>query len=185
MKKSLLFILLFCLPYVYGQQESDQITKVEIVKDSSLEAVSPLGTHELRLNALSLLTVADLNIFYERIIDESSSYGISTFISLGEPDPVLRRAFALNPYYRFYFLNREDYGTKGFFIEPFASFASVDGNNSSNSFEVSIGMSLGKKWINRNGFSFETYIGIGRYLTDSPTPENFHVPIGIAIGKRF
>ena len=89
------------------------------------------------------------------------------------------RRFALNTYYRFYFYNTKEYGARGFFVEGFSSFASLE----SESLQVSLGMTIGRKLVNTNGFSFELYVGLSRYITESKNEVYF--PIGIAIGKRF
>ncbi len=178
MKKIFLFTLILCLGYkVHSQDEN--IQKIQIVKDSSFETAYPKGENEIRLNALSFLAEEDLNIFYERILNKSSSLGISMFINAGDGSMLTDRKFAINPYYRFYFYNSKEYGARGFFIEGFSSFASVENE----SLQVSLGMTIGQKWVNTNGFSFELFVGLARYITD--TAFEGHAPIGIAIGKRF
>jgi hypothetical protein len=178
MKKIFLFTILVCFGHIaHGQEEN--IQKVQIVKDSSLEAAFPKGKNEIRLNALSFLVVEDLNIFYERILNKSNSIGLSMFINEGEEDILTERRFAINPYYRFYFYNSKEYGARGVFVEGFSSFASVKNE----SLQVSLGMTIGQKWVTTNGFSFELFVGLARYITD--TTLEAHAPIGIAIGKRF
>ena len=197
MKKLLLFIPIFFMlaamnaqeeevpavpevPSVSETKEEEKVIKVEIVNDSSLEAASPKGENELRINALSFLTVSDINIFYEKILNRSSSFGLSMFINGGDDDnDITDRKFAINPYYRFYFYNSKEYGARGFFVEGFSSFASLE----SESLQVSLGMTIGQKWVNTNGFSFELFLGLSRYITGSDN--GLHVPAGIAIGKRF
>jgi hypothetical protein len=178
MKKVFLFTILVCFGHItHGQEEN--IQKVQIVKDSSSEAAFPKGNNEIRLNALSFLVVEDLNIFYERILNKSNSIGLSMFINAGEEDILTDRKFAINPYYRFYFYNSKEYGARGFFVEGFSSFASVKNE----SLQVSLGMTIGQKWVTTKGFSFELFVGLARYITD--TSLEAHAPIGIAIGKRF
>ena len=60
-----------------------------------------------------------------------------------------------------------------------SSFASLE----SESLQVSLGMSIGQKWVNTHGFSFELFLGLSRYITDSDN--ELYVPAGVAIGKRF
>ena len=168
------------VPSVSETKEEEKIIKVEIVNDSSLDAAFPTGKNELRINALSFLAATDINIFYERILNRSSSYGLSMFINAGGDTLELTdRRFALNTYYRFYFYNTKEYGARGFFVEGFSSFASLE----SESLQVSLGMTIGTKRINTKGFSFELFAGLSRYITG--TDYEFHVPVGIAIGKRF
>ena len=178
MKKIFLFSILVCFGHVvHGQEESVQ--KVQIVKDSSLEAAFPKGKNEIRINALSFIAVQDFNIFYERILNKSSSLGLSMFINGGDEDILTARKFAVNPYYRFYFYNSKEYGARGFFGEVFSSFASVENK----SLQVSLGLTIGQKWVTTSGISFELFVGTARYITDNSL--ELHAPLGIAIGKRF
>jgi hypothetical protein len=178
MKKIFLFSILLCFGHiVHGQEESVQ--KVQIVKDSSLEAAFPKGKNEIRINALSFLVEEDLNIFYERILSKASSLGLSMFINAGNETDLTHRKFAINPYYRFYFYNSKEYGARGFFGEVFSSFASVENE----SLQVSLGLTIGQKWVTTDGFSFELFVGTARYITE--TDLEIHAPVGIAIGKRF
>ena len=168
------------VPSISENKEEEKVIKVEVVNDSSLDAAYPKGGNELRVNALSFLTVTDINIFYEKILNRSSSFGLSMFVNGGdELIEITDRKFALNPYYRFYFYNTKEYGARGFFVEGFSSFASLE----SESLQVSLGMTIGTKRINTKGFSFELFAGLSRYITG--TDYEFHVPVGIAIGKRF
>ncbi|MDG1822306.1 MAG: DUF3575 domain-containing protein [Flavobacteriaceae bacterium] len=197
MKQFLLyFFILFLFLGVYAQEETydEEVTKVEIVKDSSFDYADSYGSHEIRLNALDLVVHPAIHIYYERIVDSSNGYGVSVFANFGDNEATYQN-FAVTPYYRFYFLNRKDFGASGLFIEVFSSFASVNFdeyyyNNSERSddeFQFSMGVGIGKKWVNRNGFSFEVSAGFGRYFTKSDSgyePEG-HGRIGLAIGKRF
>ena len=168
------------VPAINNDKEDEKVIKVEIVNDSSLDAAFPKGKNELRINALSLIARGDINIFYERISNRSSSFGVSMFINGGDEFiEITDRKFALNPYYRFYFYNTKEYGARGFFFEGFSSFASLE----SESVQVSIGMTIGTKRINTQGLSFELFAGLSRYITG--TNNEFHFPLGIAIGKRF
>ena len=168
------------VPSISEDKEEEKVIKVEVVNDSSFDAAYPKGENELRINALSFLTVSDINIFYEKILNRSSSFGLSMFINGGDDvGDITERKFAINPYYRFYFFNSKEYGARGFFVEGFSSFASLE----SESLQVSLGMTIGQKWVNTNGFSFELFLGLSRYITGSDN--ELHVPAGIAIGKRF
>jgi hypothetical protein len=168
------------IPAISEDKEEEEVIKVEIVNNSSLDAAFPMGENELRINALSLLVATDINIFYERILNRSSSYGLSIFINGGDDDiDITDRKFAINPYYRFYFYNSKEYGARGTFIEAFSSFASLE----SESLQVSLGMTIGRKLINTRGFSFELFLGLSRYITGSDN--GVYIPIGIALGKRF
>ena len=190
------FVILFSFLGIYAQEETygDEVTKVEIVKDSSIGYAESFGKHEVRLNALDLILHPALHVYYERIVDASNGYGVSVFANFGDNEATYQN-FAVTPYYRFYFLNRKDFGASGLFVEVFSSFASVNFDEyhydnsirSDDEFQFSMGVGLGKKWVNRNGFSFEVFAGFGRYMTksDSDHAPDGHGRLALAIGKRF
>ena len=197
MKKPLYYVLFLIGCFgAYAQQDDDGVTKVEIVKDSSDEYADAFGSHEIRLNALDLVLHPAVHVYYERVVDESNGYGVSLFANFGDDDTTYQN-FAVTPYYRFYFLNRKDYGANGLFVEVFSSFSSVNfydywydsQTKDKDEFQFSMGIALGKKWVNRNGFSFEAFVGVGRYFinrkTDNYGHPEAHGRVGLAIGKRF
>lgn len=198
-------ICLFLLTTLTAQeQEDEKVIKVEIVKNSSFEAADSFGNNELRVNFFDLLVLPGFHGYYERIIDENSSYGTGLFINFSDnlSSDIVQRRFAISPYYRLYFLNRRDYGAKGLFVELFSSFASAkdmgdndlydvyydDFDDRDNIFRVSVGATIGRKWITRSGYTFEPFIGIGRYLdsqdSNGGNPEA-HLRLGFSIGKRY
>lgn len=191
-KHVLIFIFLLGIFPVFAQENGEEITKVEIVKDSSTEYSEAYGKHEIRINALDLVAHPAIHIYYERVVDESNGYGVSGLVNFGDHDATYQN-FAITPYYRFYFLNRKDFGASGLFVEVFSSFSSVDfdenSSTQSNEFQFSMGIGLGKKWVNRNGFTFEAFLGLGRYFINNKNQNNYqpeaHGRFGLSIGKRF
>ena len=175
---------------LYAQEENEPITKVEIVKDSSKEYADAFGEHEIRLNSLDLVVHPALHVYYERIVNESNGYGVSLFANFGDDDTTYQE-LVLTPYYRFYFLNRKDFGASGMFVEVFSSFASANFQRydrrlkDEGGFQFSMGIAFGKKWVNRNGFSFEVFAGVGRYFSNKDGIPDAHGRFGLAIGKRF
>jgi hypothetical protein len=175
---------------LYAQEENEPITKVEIVKNSSKEYADAFGEHEIRLNSLDLVVHPALHLYYERIVNESNGYGVSLFANFGD-DETTYQDFALTPYYRFYFLDRKDFGASGMFVEIFSSFASANFHRydrrlkDESEFQFSMGIALGKKWVNRNGVSFEAFAGVGRYFSNEEGVPDAHGRFGLAIGKRF
>ena len=191
-----LFIISFILLGMFCSraQEEEEISKVEVI--NLIKEVDFSEKNEIRLNALDLIVHPSLSLSYERLLNHTNGYGLSVFANFGDDDTTYQN-FNVTPYYRFYFLNRKDYGASGLFVEVFSSFSSVnfhnywygDGNKNENEFQFSMGVGLGKKWVNRNRFSFETFVGVGRYFIDRDT-DNYSHPdahgrFGIAIGKRF
>ncbi len=170
---------------VFAQDEPYQ---VEIVKDSFYEDAKTNGNHEIRLNGLDLLISPAINLSYERILNPSSGFGARVFVDFG--DDVFDEDFYVSPYYRFYFLNRKDFGATGLFAEVFSHFASgrndnfIGSTNDDKFFDISLGLAVGKKWVNNNGFTFELGIGVGRYLLDNSATDA-HANLNVSIGKRF
>tara|TARA_B100001094_G_scaffold228079_1_gene222619 strand:+ start:2950 stop:3168 length:219 start_codon:yes stop_codon:yes gene_type:complete len=58
------------------------------------------------------------------------------------------------------------------------------------SFDIAPGLAVGRKWINRNGFSFELLFGVGRNLLIG-SDQNWEtrtagtLRMGVSVGKRF
>ena len=222
MKRTLLFIPIFFVlaamkaqeqevpavpevPSTTQEQEEEKVIKVEIVKNSSFEAADSFGNNEFRVNFFDLLFLPGFHGYYEKIIDENSSYGTGLFINFSDnlsSDIVYQRRFAISPYYRLYFLNRRDYGAKGLFVEVFSSFASAnymddddlydvsddDFDDRNNIFRFSVGATIGRKWITRSGYTFEPFVGVGRYLdSHSSIGSNpgVHFRLGFSIGRSY
>ena len=179
----------------------DKIQQVEVVKtDTQIEEFSKqIGTKEFKLDFLDLLVFPALSVGYEKINDSSTAFGTTLFINLGGEDSGWNDNLAITPYYRFYFLQSEDYGGYGVFAEVFTKFAFGDAevyNDISNTsvdenyFDMALGLAVGRKWINRKGFTLETLFGVGRNLffdeeSDSGDRSAASARFNISIGKRF
>ena len=179
----------------------DKIQQVEIVKtDTQIEEFSKqIGTKEFKLDFLDLLVFPALSVGYEKINDSSTAFGTTLFINLGGEDSDWNDNLAITPYYRFYFLQSEDYGGYGVFAEVFTKFAFGDAEiynltsstyNKENYFDIALGLAVGRKWINRKGFTLETLFGVGRNLffdeeSDSGDRSAASARLNISIGKRF
>jgi hypothetical protein len=192
--KSRFILILLLSPWVvfqaYGQNS--------LPSDVATTPSSDLSQTELRINALTLLVGPALDISYEHVLSESSGLGGSLLLNFGG-DNYGSQKFALSPFYRFYFFDQKDYGARGLFVEGFSSLALVepytewvelrDGSfveqDRGNQFQWSIGFAAGRKWINQKGFSFEIFLGVGRYLLSTATTDEVHPRIGASFGKRF
>ena len=186
------------VPSISEDKEEEKVIKVEIVKNSSFESPEVLGEREIKLVVTDILFVPGLHGYYEKIVDENSSFGFGVLTALDDSVVGVNRRFAFSPFYRLYFLNRQDFGAQGTFVELFSSFASVKNfefddlfigsNDDSTVFRFSLGATLGKKWVTRNGYTYETFIGAGRYLDNKDeigdNPQT-HIKLGLSIGKRF
>jgi hypothetical protein len=176
----------------------DKIQQVEVVEtDTQIQNFSTeIGQNELRFDFLSLLAYDSFSATYERMNDTSTAYGVSMLINFGD-DNDLNDNFAVTPYFRIYFLESEDYGGYGFFAEVFSKFAfgesefyrEQSGNyTEDNYFDVALGVALGRKWINRKGYSFEILIGLGKNLLYDNDQLDRNETMGrfsASIGKRF
>lgn len=194
-----LIILFFIITLTSYSQ--DKIQQVEVVKtDTQIEKFSKqIGKKEFKLDFLDLIVFPALSLGYEKINDSSTAFGTTLFINLGGEDSDWNDNLAITPYYRFYFLQSEDYGGYGVFAEVFTKFAFGDADiynelsftyNKENYFDMALGLAVGRKWINRKGFTLETLFGVGRNLffdeeSDSGDRSAASARLNISIGKRF
>ncbi len=201
-----IFLILFIVPTILMSQNNTN--EVIVIKsDKQIEEfTSSLGQYELRVDFLDFLIFPALTVGFEKINNSTSGYGATLFLNLGGEDTigdVYSDKLALTPYYRFYFLQSEDFCGHGMFAEIFAKFSSgkykkfndfYDQNPSNKTlsyFDVAPGLAVGRKWINRKGFTFELLFGVGRNLLNSESDENNSsrsagtIRAGVSIGKRF
>ena len=169
-------IILFLIPLVSFSQE--KVQKVEVVKsDTQIEEfTSSLGKNEIRVDFLDLLAVPALTIAYEKSNNSNSGFGATLFINLDDGNSLVDDPIILTPYYRFYFLQTEDFGGNGIFAEIFTQLSSS---------KIAPGLAIGKKWINRKGFTLELLAGVGRNLTPDGDNDEAVARLGVSIGKRF
>jgi len=183
MKRAVIILLL--IPLISFSQE--KIEKVEVIKsDTQIEELtSSLGNNEIRVDFLDLLIFPALTIAYEKSNNPYSGFGSTLFINLageGDVGDDYNDKFLLTPYYRFYFLQSKDFGGYGIFAEIFTQFTSG---------KIAPGLAVGRKWINRNGFTFELLAGFGRNLLYDSDDDKYNdrsegvARLGISIGKRF
>lgn len=171
MKK--LFLLVFCC--LISQQIFSQESNNADDKKSEPKSIFE-RKNELRLGAIKMLAGPIFEGTYERVISSNSGYGISLLANFDKSNDYIED-YSLTPFYRMYFQTFEDYGAKGFFVEGFVSlyagenyefrFNENSGFNeefSEDFVDTSIGITLGKKWINSSGFVFEIRAGAGRNL---------------------
>ena len=139
------------------------------------------GVNEVRLDGLKLLAGPILEGTYEYVKNKNSGLGISMLVNLDSNNDY-PEDFSITPFYRMYFVNRRDYGANGFFVEGFGKLAT--GNNGEEFTDFSLGMSLGKKWVNSSGFVFEVLAGVSRTLNSNNGYEAYP-RIGLFVGYRF
>jgi len=198
---------------------SQDVQQVEVLKNDKqvTELFDEIGDSEIKLDVIDFLTQPALNIGYEIINDSYSSYGAEVFLNFNDNN--LSRSwsekFSLNPFYRFYFLNKTDFGGEGYFAEVFIKFANIEYDRNTyfydpmpnepystteeiKAWDIAPGVGVGRKWVNKKGWTFEYMLGFGRYLftnsgNDNPDSDyevDDYRPEatfkgGISIGKRF
>jgi hypothetical protein len=177
MKKSIVLLLMFGLTSTaYSQEKTDQTIK----------------KNEIKLDAFDLAFFSALDIGYENLFREEMSFGISMFINFKASETYYEK-FALTPFYRFYFFNNQEKGSKGHYIEVFSKFASgtnkeLEYYNNTNLeddyFDVNLGISVGKKWISNSGFVLEVSFGGGRNLGFSKSSPDYAFRGGVSLGYR-
>jgi hypothetical protein len=182
MKKSLLVVLMLCTVFSINAQNDNDNEKTNIFDRN----------HEVRLGALKLLSGGIIEGSYEYVLDSNQGFGAHVLINLDSGNDYFEN-LSLTPYYRMYFQTNEDYGAKGFFVEGFTSFFTTsfnledslfDENENKDVFDISIGLALGKKWINTAGFVFEIKLGAGRNLLGNADSDAL-LKGGFYIGYRF
>ena len=215
MRYSLVLIYILCFNHMFSQD----VQQVEVLKNDKqvTELFDEIGDSEIKLDVIDFLTQPALNIGYEIINDSYSSYGAEVFLNFNDNN--LSRSwsekFSLNPFYRFYFLNKTDFGGEGYFAEVFIKFANIEYDRNTyfydpmpnepystteeiKSWDIAPGVGVGRKWVNKKGWTFEYMLGFGRYLFASSRNNNpdsdYEVDDyrpeatfkgGISIGKRF
>ena len=163
MKNLLTLLFIFSLTS-YSQ---NNVQQVEVVKtDTQIEEFSKqIGTEEFKLDFLDLLVFPALSVGYEKINDSSTAFGTTLFINLGGEDSDWNDNLAITPYYRFYFLQSEDYGGYGVFAEVFTKFAFGDAEITS--VRMSLAMEQFMNSIISNQSKYDKYLDGQATLTES------------------
>ena len=163
--------------------------------------------YELKLNAFNLIVGAAIDISYERLIDENSSYGVAVFYNFSDyanSDITLPKKFSVTPYYRWFF--SEYKYAQGFFIEGFGMlntyqdfYYSYDYNDYNSNYgkietqtSFALGISVGGKFVIKEGFTAEVLAGVGRNLIKGESHDGYYDyqneiigRFGISLGYRF
>ena len=177
MKKIILFFSLF-MGGIFFAQVNTEIENPEFPQDIQKK-------YELKINALTLLVAKWIDVSYESLINEESSFGVSVALNTDSTETDLK--YSLTPYYRRYFSNKF---ARGFFVEGFGMLFSAKDTDlfgfGSQQFEtgVAMGISIGGKFVSKQGFTTELLLGFGRNLSDDNHNDSIG-RIGISFGYRF
>ncbi|MDC0177873.1 DUF3575 domain-containing protein [Polaribacter sp.] len=183
-KYTLLFLLL--VSAIIIAQEKEEKNPQDINKKQ-----------EVKINAFGLLAFEWIDVSYEYLINEESSFGIGLLLGLDNNTNLDEyRKFSLAPYYRRYFSNKF---ARGFFVEGFGMLHTYDrenynyydfnGNhtvdNNETKTEFAVGISVGGKFISKRGFTTEIYLGLGRNLAGDSKSLEAVGRGGVSLGYRF
>ncbi len=173
-------------------------TAQEVRSDMDKEAPISIENraNELKVGAVKLLAGPILDLEYERILSKFTSYGGNIVVQL-EKNTYLYD-FSISPFFRMYFTETKEYGSKGFFAQAFIGYYWGEGqyydihddiyyfDGRTKRFNVfGTGFGIGKKWVNKQGFVLQILMGGGRTIGGKTTApgELFHGDV--AVGYRF
>jgi hypothetical protein len=193
MKKITLLLLLAFLTLQINAQEKEGTKESKFPQDVDKK-------YELKINAFNLIAFAAIDISYERLINANSSYGVSVFYNFSDYANnyiTLPKKFSITPYYRWFF--SENKYARGFFIEGFGMLNTYQDfyyTYNYNSYETqtsfALGISVGGKFVIKEGFTAEVLAGVGRNLIKGESLESYQDfqnevigRFGISLGYRF
>ncbi len=175
MKKISLLLLLFSVTVMLAQE-----TKTSVFSKKN----------EIKIGGIKLLSGTILEGTYEYIHSKDFTYGSSILVNM-DTDNDYAENFSITPFARFYFQETKEYGAQGFFVEGFAKYVNGKttkgyGPETKEKFDAgALGLSLGKKWINRSGFVFEILVGVGRTLGNQDNAPDAFFRGDLFVGYRF
>lgn len=191
MKNKITFLLLISTTIIFAQEDDTDEQPVNLNEINNKK-------HEFRIDVLESLALPAIDVSYEYVLSKYSGVGASVNINLDDDN--FDQKFAFTGFYRQYFFNKKEYGARGFFAEGLLQYASGDsdtifsisdnGQVTSQSGDTwnkfGVGVSIGQKWVSKNGFVLELSLGGGRYLNnnDDSSPEGFFRG-GVSFGYRF
>lgn len=185
MKKQAILAIALLVSISAFSQKTHRVMGWKISKD--------IPKNELKLNLANTVFLSYPEVSYERVLDSDLSVGGSVGFAL-DPD-IMDLRFSMIPYVRWFFggsaKNLQKYGA-GFFIEANAAITATDeyrydygstydSYRSEAELGAGMGLAIGWKYLTRNNWVGEFYLGGGRdFVNDGAYPR-----FGITIGKRF
>lgn len=187
MKNYLLFFIAILCITLCEAQEKDSISSMNL-------------KHELKLDAVELVAAANVELSYEYLISTFSGVGISIAFDAGSNDEDVLK-WAITPFYRQYFFNRQSKRARGLFAEGHLNIGSFEDDYYYNydyycedcTYEdpkkttaLGAGFAIGYKWASDNGFVIEPSLGVGRnlFLKDNQSLDVYFRG-GVLVGYRF
>ena len=155
--------------------------------------------HELKLNLVTS-AFSFPEVSYEYILNNDFSLGAAMGLGFDKEDGV---GFNATPFARWFFCRKDKQPATGFFLEAnvamgteyiYTTYSLIGSNYYSRTekeamFAVGIGLAAGWKYLSKNNWASELFLGLGRnFIYDKIILENDvsgYLRIGISIGKRF
>lgn len=147
--------------------------------------------NEFNIDAFDLALYSAIELSYERISPKNIGYGCSVLVNF-HTTVDYHQVFAWTPFLRLYLLNPPRFKGYGFYTELFIK--AVSGTfydiskireNTSDYFDVGLGLGLGYKWNPFNKYTVTISLGVGRPLVYNTNSPDLIQRGGLAIGYRF
>ena len=169
MKKFVLSIALFSFALcVFSQENSEKIK-----------------TNEVSLDWLDLALFRTIDVSYEYVKNADWGFGATTRYNFDKDNPFDEK-YSVTPFFRYYFFNKKDYGSKGFYAESFLKlYGGDDYYTEKTFFEAALGIGLGFKYVSKRGFVLDLNLGGGRPLGISDYNLDFVGRSSVSFGYRF
>lgn len=185
--KKLIFPLVFLFSTAIFAQEEETVYKRDTAKN------------ELSIGALNLVAFGALDIAYERILSNNTSWAIEGFILAlnrdnEDPSEIYSREASLTGKYKYFF---GDGPATGFYVNGLAMLSNgkyhVDIFNENGNMiaeterdytDFALGFGLGVKFVAKQGFFLDMATGIGRNLFNPNSP-TIVGQLNINLGMRF
>ncbi len=189
MKNLFLLIFVFVTSITYAQDSQ--------INENTEPEKRDITQNELSIGALNLVAFGALDITYERIIDQNSSWAIEGFIKALDRDnedigDAFYKDFSLTGKYKYFF---GDNYARGFYVHGFGMLSSGEYESDyylnepgmggyyeyENYTDFALGFGVGGKFVSSGGFFLDLSAGIGRNLLSENSPTivgQFNVNLG-------
>lgn len=149
----------------------------------------------LGVDLMDLAFYKTLDLTYEHSLMPEVGLGVTARYCFDKGEELFNtEKYGITPFFRYYFLNKQDYGTKGFYVESFLKFFGGDTytyesffseGEKKSYFDTAFGVGLGYKYVSNNGITLDLNIGGGRGFELSDYSPGFTGRACIALGFLF